>query len=133
MAQQTARTRISANQCVERSRGRWNRYAHANHRDPSPTLGRFIERDPIGLEAGDNNWYRFVANGPTVSTDPSGQLQFPNPLMDELRRIYAEANRRRGHGPWGTSAHHCWAACYIGATYGVRIARPMALPHASSD
>jgi hypothetical protein len=35
-------------------------------------LGRFIELDPIGFEAGDNNWYRFVANGPTGKTDPSG-------------------------------------------------------------
>lgn len=28
--------------------------------------------DPIGFDAGDNNWYRFVANGPTGKTDPSG-------------------------------------------------------------
>jgi len=43
----------------------------------TPTLGRFIERDPIGFEAGDNNWYRFVANGPTRLIDPTG-LQKPN-------------------------------------------------------
>lgn len=30
--------------------------------------------DPIGFSAGDNNWYRFVANGPTGKTDPSGLL-----------------------------------------------------------
>ncbi len=72
MAQQTARTRISANQCVEKSRGRWNRETHVRHRDYSPTLGRFIERDPIGFDAADNNWYRFVANGPIGKTDPSG-------------------------------------------------------------
>ncbi|MEI6505371.1 MAG: RHS repeat-associated core domain-containing protein [Planctomycetota bacterium] len=46
--------------------------ANARNRDYSPTLGRFIERDPIGFEAGDNNWYRFVANGPTRRTDPWG-------------------------------------------------------------
>ncbi|NBT26846.1 MAG: hypothetical protein EBT09_09900, partial [Actinobacteria bacterium] len=46
--------------------------AYVRHRDYSPTLGRFIERDPIGFEAGDNNWYRFVANGPTGRSDPSG-------------------------------------------------------------
>jgi len=46
--------------------------AYVRHRDYSPTLGRFIERDPIGFEARDNNWYRFVANGPTGKTDPSG-------------------------------------------------------------
>jgi RHS repeat-associated protein len=46
--------------------------AYVRHRDYSPSLGRFIERDPIGFDAGDNNWYRFVGNGPTVRTDPSG-------------------------------------------------------------
>jgi RHS repeat-associated protein len=46
--------------------------AYVRHRDYSATLGRFIEMDPIGFNAGDNNWYRFVANGPTGSTDPSG-------------------------------------------------------------
>jgi RHS repeat-associated protein len=46
--------------------------AFVRHRDYSATLGRFIELDPIGFEAGDNNWYRFVANGPTGKTDPSG-------------------------------------------------------------
>ena len=46
--------------------------AYVRHRDYSATLGRFIELDPIGFEAGDNNWYRFVANGPTGKTDPSG-------------------------------------------------------------
>jgi RHS repeat-associated protein len=46
--------------------------AYVRHRDYSASLGRFIERDPIGFDAGDNNWYRFVANGPTGKTDPSG-------------------------------------------------------------
>jgi len=35
-------------------------------------VGRFAGLEPLGFEAGDNNWYRFVANGPTASTDPSG-------------------------------------------------------------
>ena len=46
--------------------------AYVRHRDYSATLGRFIELDPIGFDAGDNNWYRFVGNGPTGKTDPSG-------------------------------------------------------------
>ena len=46
--------------------------AYVRHRDYSPTLGRFIELDPIGFAAGDNNWYRFVGNSPTGRTDPSG-------------------------------------------------------------
>jgi RHS repeat-associated protein len=46
--------------------------AYVRHRDYSATLGRFIEMDPIGFSAGDNNWYRFVGNGPTNVVDPSG-------------------------------------------------------------
>ena len=35
-------------------------------------VGRFAGWEPLGFEAGDNNWYRFVANGPTGKADPSG-------------------------------------------------------------
>jgi hypothetical protein len=44
-------------------------------RDSSGTalaVGRLTGWEPLGFEAGDNNWYRFVANGPTGKTDPSG-------------------------------------------------------------
>lgn len=36
------------------------------------TVGHFAGCDPLGFEAGDNNWYRFVANGPTEKMDPNG-------------------------------------------------------------
>jgi RHS repeat-associated protein len=74
MTQQTVRSRTRADQEVAISRGHLNRETHVRHRDYSPTLGRFIERDPIGFEAGDGNWYRFVANGPTGKTDATGLL-----------------------------------------------------------
>ena len=35
-------------------------------------VGRLTGCGPLGFEAGDNNWYRFVANGPTGKMDPSG-------------------------------------------------------------
>jgi hypothetical protein len=35
-------------------------------------IGRLGGWEPLGFEAGDNNWYRFVANGPTEKTDPWG-------------------------------------------------------------
>ena len=40
-----------------------------------PSLGRWLTEDPIGFDAGDNNFYRFVGNSPTNFTDPSG-LQY---------------------------------------------------------
>jgi hypothetical protein len=44
-------------------------------RDSSGTalaVGRLTGQEPLGFEAGDNNWYRFVANEPTGRTDPTG-------------------------------------------------------------
>lgn len=72
MTQQTLRNSVPADRKLRESIGVWNRETHDRSRDYLPTLGRFIERDPIGFEAGDNNWYRFVANGPTALIDPSG-------------------------------------------------------------
>src|SRR5580692_12122705 len=40
----------------------------------SPTIGRFLSRDPIGLGP-DTNPYRYCGNSPTNGTDPSGQLK----------------------------------------------------------
>jgi RHS repeat-associated protein len=39
-----------------------------------PEVGRWISKDPIGFAAGDVNQYRYVGNGPTNATDPSGLL-----------------------------------------------------------
>jgi RHS repeat-associated protein len=42
------------------------------NRTYSAELGRFIETDPIGFEAGDENLYRYVANNGVNWTDPLG-------------------------------------------------------------
>jgi hypothetical protein len=39
-----------------------------------PNLGVFIERDPEGYAAGDENLYRVVGNSPTNATDPTGEF-----------------------------------------------------------
>ncbi len=45
-----------------------------------PNLGRFIQPDPSGFDAGDTDLYRFVDNNPVNDTDPSGlQKQMPQP------------------------------------------------------
>jgi len=40
-------------------------------------LGSFSQ-DPIGFAGGDANLYRYVGNGPTNATDPSGLEEFPH-------------------------------------------------------
>ncbi len=42
----------------------------------SPTLGRFIQVDPIGLRGGDVNCYRYCSNETGVYVDPLGYYQF---------------------------------------------------------
>jgi hypothetical protein len=37
-----------------------------------PTIGRWLEEDPIGFAGGDLNLDRYVGNDPTNATDPSG-------------------------------------------------------------
>jgi RHS repeat-associated protein len=43
----------------------WNRWY-------DPNLGKWISQDPLGFEGGDPNLYRYVGNGVSIATDPSG-------------------------------------------------------------
>jgi RHS repeat-associated protein len=42
------------------------------HRDYSPTLGRWLQQDPVVYEAGDANLYGYVGSRPASKMDPSG-------------------------------------------------------------
>src|SRR5205814_4443418 len=44
------------------------------HRFYHPGLGRFLQSDPIGFEAGDMNLFRYVGDDPVDHTDPTGLL-----------------------------------------------------------
>jgi RHS repeat-associated protein len=54
-------------------------YNRARYYDP--TTGRWTSRDPVGFDAGDTNLYRYVSNGPTGATDPTGKFLFAVPLV----------------------------------------------------
>jgi RHS repeat-associated protein len=68
-------------------------------------VGRFVSEDPIGILAGDPNFYRYVRNAPTSNTDPSG-LTDPdwipgNPYHQQIR--YEQRQRGTesgGDGLW---------------------------------
>jgi hypothetical protein len=57
-----------------------------------PTVGRFLNLDPIGFEAGDPNRERYVKNAPTNATDPSG-------LQQELEMLRYSRARWDRHYP----------------------------------
>ena len=59
---------------------------YVNARYYNPTAGTWMSEDPDGFSAGDSNLYRYVNNGPTDATDPSGFLKrvltpFPLPTI----------------------------------------------------
>jgi uncharacterized protein RhaS with RHS repeats len=52
-----------------------------------PTVGRWMEEDPEGFDAGDSNLMRYVGNDPTNATDPTGLEHEPNlDLLFGVRR-----------------------------------------------
>jgi RHS repeat-associated protein len=50
-------------------------------------LGRWLSEDPIGFAAGDANFSRYVGNGPTNSTDPSGLQEQGGQILPKPRTI----------------------------------------------
>ena len=49
-----------------------------------PSIGRWLEEDPLSFEAGDANLYRYVGNGPTNAVDPTGlDKDWPSPQLPE--------------------------------------------------
>jgi RHS repeat-associated protein len=79
-------------------------YNRARYYDPS--LGRFLSQDPISFAGGDANLYRYVGNGPTNASDPSGlfpvgdenEQQTPEPVWDANGKkiLYDFSATRRG-------------------------------------
>ncbi len=49
---------------------------HYRNRTYSPTLGRFLQRDPSGFVDG-VNLYAYVANNPLRFLDPTGRMKQP--------------------------------------------------------
>lgn len=55
----------------------------ARNRDLHPTLGRTLQRDPIGFAAGDANVYRWEGNSTASVTDPMGLAWVPPPHITD--------------------------------------------------
>jgi RHS repeat-associated protein len=55
-------------------------YSYNYFRDYDPTLGRYIESDPIGLEGGVNT-FGYVGGRPTGLVDPFGLVNYPGAII----------------------------------------------------
>ena len=66
-------------------------------RDYDPTIGRYVESDPIGLNGGINT-YDYVGANSLVFSDPSGLL-FGNPAVWERGLVKAGGSELIGGGP----------------------------------
>jgi RHS repeat-associated protein len=66
----------------------------SRHRDYSPTLGRFLQQDPLGFQGGDTNPYRYAGNDPVNAVDPTGlqaMQAMPAPAANGFQ-LTADAN-----------------------------------------
>ena len=51
----------------------------------SPSPGRWLSNDPLGFNAGDQNWYRAVGNNPGNGGDPDGLIAtFKEPVLSPI-------------------------------------------------
>ena len=75
-----------------------NYYYRARHY--SPTLGRFLQRDPIGYYDS-NNLYQYVGNDSIGWTDPFGLQRYTNGRYQTRRSPYRDRNSRRYPGDSG--------------------------------
>jgi RHS repeat-associated protein len=75
------------------------------NRDYSPTLGRWMQQDPLGLGAGDTNLYRDVFNNPTRFTDPLGLQPPAGTPPAPLPGFTWSDSQGRYVGPQGATLH----------------------------
>lgn len=74
-----------------------------------PIIGRWLEQDPIGLDAEDMNLYRVEGNNPINTTDPTGlapKLKAPPQSEDLQGNIYGDWQIKQNNEFGRTAPYH---------------------------
>jgi len=71
-------------------------------------VGRFAGWEPLGFEAGDNNWYRFVANNPVLDTDPTGRFIYLSKGQAGRWDPVGVIHQDIAVDKWKKDANGCW-------------------------
>jgi RHS repeat-associated protein len=99
------------------------------YRSYSPTLGRWLERDPAGYVDG-MGLYEYVRGGPITAVDPSGQVAV-NPVIVAAAAVVAATaacyllheEEAWGFVGAGDKFRHCWLSCKMSRTCGGLLTR----------
>jgi len=99
-------------------------FLHVGARYYDPSSGRFLQRDPIGINGG-INVFEYVESSPTTLIDPSGEIPWPNRgwiRYGPSRPRGAPTSGRRLAFRYGTHNPHIWGwrggAIFGGLTAG---------------
>ncbi|MCK6455996.1 MAG: RHS repeat-associated core domain-containing protein, partial [Phycisphaerae bacterium] len=86
-------------------------WQHVGERFYDPALGRFLQRDPIGIEGG-MNVYLYAANIPNLLVDPTGEAWLA-PALHALRvgGRYVAQGARSAWGAAAPYANRAWQWC----------------------
>src|SRR5438445_4031402 len=89
------------------------------NRDYSPTLGRWMQQDPIGYRTGETNLYRYEHDGPAGLTDPKGLDAACNVYLncyvnhnDNAAYTFYLICEGSGNIPWEKCVRRCLAQAY---------------------
>src|SRR5262249_24275010 len=84
-------------------------------RQYSPTLGRWVSQDPLGIAAGDSNLYRYVGDNVTNRVHPSGLGGEPKTVTDYLRDYIPRIDFDHvGEFDWDNYLYEYLPACHGG-------------------